>query len=560
MEWNGYHPQVQLLYYNPYSRFMNKAEGLSPAFKHTVMKFKYVLSLCFSFFLITTYAQNRPGFMYSYPSHTYTWGINCKPLSNHHSIAYNYLSNNILSAGYFYLDSDQQCLSILDSTLSQIDTTIILNTDTSVSYIYTFASLCTIKDTAYFIFEAHPRGVDSITYFNPVNLVFFKMDEDYRLSPAKSLLPQDVSGIILSAGISLKRNPELDCLEYMYATVDTSDNKRYREVALIRMSYNGDLLYHKQWEYTAAPLEDPSITDFMRTDNGKYIVTQRTLSDIYFIADTSSNEVDSSAYKPNIRRLSTIRETKDSYILMGMSDGHPILSFTEGKMQYCFLELDKNTLQEKSRYVYKLKDTLKYDIDSYIFRNGFEIINNNDYLFTTYEVYYIKPTSNAIFFCSIYCMDSLANLNWQYRIADTTYGEAFSAASLSAVPGSDDILWHNVNYAAGGPSDPGKVWVMKFKPDGSTFGLGVEEGPQLAQKFNLYPNPASDKFATLLPFIPSAEVEVQILSLKGEVLQRETYNQRDNLLEVQTSLPAGPYLVEVNTKGYHKTQKLVIRK
>ena len=505
---------------------------------------------------ITALAQNRPGFIYHYPSHQYTTGFDIGVLSQNRYLVYNYLHNDQLAGSYYLLSEDEQCLTILDSSLTSIDTTIYLN-DTSSVYNHSYLDQETLGDTTYFLFAAHTKNSSGYSKYRPVNLVFFKMDFSYNLIKEQRMFAADTVGVLGYQGTDMSYNSRLGQFEIFFEKYDTV--QQHSNIVLIRFDHSGNLQYYKEWQYTVHTPFLASISDFENLGHGKYLLSQRVVNDIYLIADTALNEIDTSYFKPEIRKLTTIRETDDSYILMGMSDGYKITSLEDGKLQYVFLELDKQSLHEKSRAKYKVQDTITFPrIESEVYRNSFYVLPDGDYLFACREVFYYPDGINGIRFTSIYRMDSMANIVWQYRMADTTFQENFGGSTLNPLPSTDEFLWHNAHYTHSATTNPGYTWVMKFKADGSTLKIG-EYAQDGLKNFDLYPNPVKDRFMIVLPFIPEDQVEVRIMSITGKLLQQNTFVRKDNLLQITTNLNSGEYIVEVATRNYRTSRKLIVK-
>lgn len=384
-----------------------------------------------------------------------------------------------------------------------------------------------------------------------------KMDAAQNISQGKYLFDEDTLGVLLTGYLQMQFNARLNLFDLFLLQYDTTTYAT--DIALARFDRQGQLKYYKKWDYTVVTQKQPFASDFQDLGDGRYLLPMQVTNDIYVIADTAEPEIDTSYFKPDIRELHAIEEMDDSYILFGIADGAGIFSPIVSKLQYAFWELDKQTLQEKSRQVYKMKDTVDYEIDALLYRDPFTVLDNGDYIFTSAEVYYYKGRNLFFSVLSIYRMDSLANKIWSYRVADTSSGESFATPSLSEIPGnSNKILWHNAYYSNSPTGQPGSSWVMKFDVDGSDFGIGLPE-EKTAPPFSLYPNPASGRCMVLLPFLPDGPSTAKLYNLTGQLVHTQTFKTRDNLLKLElNALPPGNYLLEVESGEYQASQKLVV--
>ncbi len=516
----------------------------------------YILVFCINLICLILPAQNRPGFFYNYaPDFALAGGVDCSIIENERVMALTFLSNNPI-AGKIHRD-DRQCLTFIDSALSGIDTTIYLNDDTSNTYIYSFNQHFRLGDTSYFLLDCI-NGDTSATVISrqPTNLLFFKMGPSRNFSKAKYIFKKDTLGILYSSGAQMVFNNRLGLFEMLLTVYDTSTVSL--SVSLFRFNKSGNVKYYKEWDYAVQFAYPPFATDFEVVAPGKYLITQPNTNNIYFIADTAKSTIDTSFYKPDIREFWGIVKRSNSYMLFGISDGHSILSKKDGKLQYAFMEIDKQTLQEKSRTVYKMKDTLNYNIEAEYFRNSLVQLVNGDYIIATSESLFSKSSSVQTRISSIYRMDSTANLIWSYRIIDSVFGERMGANSVVAIPNNPNrVLW-NMTYYSNNPTGlPGNTWIMKVDIDGSNLGIGLRE-ENLVKKFSLYPNPVQHKALILLPFLPSGETVVETYSIVGQLLNSHTFTQRDNLLKLDVDQPTGTYVLKVISGGYEATQQMVV--
>ncbi len=471
-------------------------------------------------------------------------------------LALTFLSNNPIS-GKIHRD-DRQCLTIIDSALSKVDTTIYLNDDTSSAYIFSFNQHERLDDTSYFVLDCIKADSSvSVISRQPTNLLFFKMDSSGSFTKAHYLFEKDTLGIMYSAGgAPIKFNEKLKMFEMLVTIYDSSTISL--SVALIRFNRAGRVKYFKEWDYVVQFAYPPFATDFEPVAPGKYLVTQPNTNNIYFIADTTKSTIDTSFYKPDIREFWSIVNRKNSYVLFGIADGHPIISRKDGKLQYSFMELDKQTLQEKSRTVYKMKDTLNHNIEADYFRNSLVQLANGDYIITTSESLFSKSFSFQTRISSIYRMDSAANLIWSYRVIDSIYSERMGANSVVEIPNNPNrVLW-NMSYYSNDPTGlPGNTWIMKVDIDGSNLGIGLREETTL-QNFSLFPNPVENQTSILLPFLPTGDTEVGIYAINGQLLDTQIFEQRDNLLKLNLDFPKGSYVLKVINGSYEATQQIVV--
>jgi hypothetical protein len=505
---------------------------------------------------ISGFSQTRSGFIYNYFSeYDITASINCRPFIKGKTLVQNIVTDTayINAVG----KNEKQWLTIVDSALSGIDTTIVLNDDTSAAYIYTYNQCLIQDDTAYFLLDCLERTPSGVSLNNPVNLLFVKMDKNYNFSSAKYLFEEDSLGVLLGRSyVNMKFDSNRNHFELMLMQRDTIS--LHHDPILVRFNRQGDLKYYKKWDYTALTQKLMYIRDFYNRGNGEYLLVQDITTDIYVIADTGKTEINSTYYKPEIRGLVSIVEKDNSLVLFGKSDGHKILSFKEGKLQYTILELDKNTLQEQKRLSYKVKDTLKYEIEGQLLPDNIVALSDGSYLYTSREPHYFNGRNNSMVVSSIYRVDSSMNLIWSYKMADTLYNEIMGGSTIQAIPGNqNEVLWHCGVYVAQGNNTPTSTWLMKFNIDGSDLGVGLTEEEQIPE-FSLYPNPASDVAFVLLPFVPSGASTIEIYDLKGQLVNSQTFTERDNLLKVGLNVPGGSYLLKVISGGYEATKQLVV--
>jgi hypothetical protein len=88
--------------------------------------------------------------------------------------------------------------------------------------------------------------------------------------------------------------------------------------------------------------------------------------------------------------------------------------------------------------------------------------------------------------------------------------------------------------------------------------IGIDE--ELAEVWMLYPNPATDQAIIKLPSTYNGEVEVQILSILGAPIYRQTHDASQEIhLDVST-YPQGSYFVEIMRDGKTSRQRMQIQR
>jgi photosystem II stability/assembly factor-like uncharacterized protein len=76
--------------------------------------------------------------------------------------------------------------------------------------------------------------------------------------------------------------------------------------------------------------------------------------------------------------------------------------------------------------------------------------------------------------------------------------------------------------------------------------------------FNLFPNPANTKISISSERLRNQETDISVLTIKGEILLREKFNQQSQIELDVSNLAKGIYLVKIQSKEGIEVKKLVI--
>jgi agmatine/peptidylarginine deiminase len=134
-------------------------------------------------------------------------------------------------------------------------------------------------------------------------------------------------------------------------------------------------------------------------------------------------------------------------------------------------------------------------------------------------------------------------------VSGTTY-----TADIPAMNGEN-----TVDYYIEAQNDAGKYRVQPLTADfdphtfsysGGNIGISEE---MLAQQVQIYPNPSNGHFVLKTPFQNS---RIAIYNLNGQLMQK--FNANLSTLEINTNIPAGIYVVEINSDAYSISKKLII--
>lgn len=138
-----------------------------------------------------------------------------------------------------------------------------------------------------------------------------------------------------------------------------------------------------------------------------------------------------------------------------------------------------------------------------------------------------------------------------------TMGYISGISYMADIPGMNGE--NTVDYYIEAQNDAGKYRVQPLTAghDPHTFtysggDISVSE-EMLAQQIRLYPNPNDGQFVIKTPFQKS---QITIYNLNGQLMQK--FNANLSTLEISTNIPAGIYVVEINSDAYSISKKLII--
>ncbi len=137
----------------------------------------------------------------------------------------------------------------------------------------------------------------------------------------------------------------------------------------------------------------------------------------------------------------------------------------------------------------------------------------------------------------------------------------------------------NFSYTIPEDYDVGKMHIITFliRPDGTintgestTIGEAVENGFTLAlsapsveldNATSVYPNPMNEYTTVDINLVKSTDVRIDIVDLAGKTAMSKTYENRSGFFRtnVDTSnLPAGSYIIKINTDDFYTTKKISV--
>lgn len=494
------------------------------------------------------HAQQHPGFFFQDSSSTSI--INARVRSNGDIVATIGTSNSPVASP---TNPMFQNISIVSSDLVKRDSIIWLSIDTSSKYQLVVSHQIIVNDTSYFLGLCFPRGNSTAA----TNIFTFYLTPQNTFSTAKYLFEQDTIGSLKYWGtteIDYDNNSGLfELFECRYDSANSS-----RELFLLRFDKQGNLQKFKTWNYTYPWTQDMlQPWDSKRLANDNYLIVQRNEGDLFFLADPTRSEIDTAYFDDPTRAIYSVLEQKNSYLLFGASDGYDFQSLKDGKAQYVFWEIDKNNYSTVSRKVLRLRDTSTYSISLQFFPEPIKELDNGDYIFTGIENCFRFDNGFTDIFSAIYCVDSLYNVKWSYRVADTTYNDAFGLPKIEKIPNNpDEILWYS-RWGDQPLMPTSEVWMRKIKVDGSN--LGIEALPLDERKnFALYPNPAKNSCEILLPFLPSQPITIKVININGEITAEHLHQEKSNLIQLSFDLPPGAYSLSLTSSEYQASQQLII--
>ncbi|MEQ9166751.1 MAG: T9SS type A sorting domain-containing protein [Fulvivirga sp.] len=161
---------------------------------------------------------------------------------------------------------------------------------------------------------------------------------------------------------------------------------------------------------------------------------------------------------------------------------------------------------------------------------------------------FLAPKNEFLFFEEGPSVD--VTLQW------ATYADASDQTSLSRIwggihPPADDLR--------------GRVIGHQIATDAYELALKFFTRPIMAfddeiktEQFNVFPNPAKETLFINGSFAHN-HLEVQIISLSGQVLSKHQYFPMSNVLEIDTQhLNAGSYILKVTSKKISQSLRIVI--
>lgn len=450
-------------------------------------------------------------------------------------------------------DSTYHNISVVNDALNRRDTTLWIPNNLSGKYNIRITHQLIVNDTSYFLGLCWLRNKNTYA----TNLFTTYLTPQNNFGPVKYLFNDDTVGTFPYWGTTeLAYDQSTGLFELMEMRYDSISSSR--DLFLLKFDKQGNLNYFKTWDYTYQwSSRGLKPNDFQKISNTEYLVVQSGVYDNYFFADLNKSEIDTGYFTEPIHTLISIIEKKNSYLLFGISD---VTYFQQGwhdvKARYAFWEVDKN-FNTISKKTIALKDTSTYKFRIDYFSNPIRKMGNGDFIFTANENCFRYDNGLTDVFLGIYCVDSLYNLKWSYRIADTTYNDAFGLPRIEKIPNNpDEILWYS-RWGDQPLMPTSEVWMRKIKVDGSNLGieaLSLDE----RKNFALYPNPAKNSCEILLPFLPSQPITIKVININGEIAAEHLHQEKSNLIQLSFDLPPGAYSLSLTSSEYQASQQLII--
>lgn len=516
------------------------------------MKYLALSTLIF-IFTYSGYTQLGPDLKIEYSNdYAYTSGVRLNSFSNGKTAigtySYSQLMVNAVDT------SGRIAWSIMDNQTMKLDTTIVIPSNTYAGYKLFFGQDLMVDDTLYYLLEKLPIVPAGVAVSQPKNFVFGKLDSNLNLSSIVEIFPNDTLGYLYSSNVNSIKYDNTSNLFEMFISLEDSLSGIV-SLVLTKFDRRGKLNFFKKWDYDVVSQYDVLAKDFIKLADGRYLIVQDALTDVYFFADTSLPNISSSYFKPDIRQLHQVSDNGTNYQIFGISDGYPISSLNEGKLRYCFMELDKVSQNEVGRYEFKVPDTIGFNISANFFKTPLIKYSGGVNVFASREVYRDNQ-NNLTSRSKIYSLDDQANLLWKYSMFGDTTSTIFGWSKVFSIPSNQsEFLWM-CSFVSDSPNKS-YTWIQRIFVDGRN--LSVKDYPtELQSEFLIYPNPAQNHCDILLPFLPSTKVEVQITNMRGQVVLQKMHNQRDSLIRLKFDLPKGMYTVSVATKGYETSQQMVV--
>ncbi|HMQ48735.1 MAG TPA: M36 family metallopeptidase [Saprospiraceae bacterium] len=278
--------------------------------------------------------------------------------------------------------------------------------------------------------------------------------------------------------------------------------------------------------------------------------------DVFQLTELAANSGDRSWYVPNVATVNDqVLYLIEPYNVIG---ANPAMRFyhrydTETGADAGFIEISNNGGSTWTR------------VEQNMIRNGYPGIIQ----YGTFAIPYLQAFSGLQdeWIATYVDLSAYAGQNIQVRFR---FGSDDNTAPLSANPGwyIDDIEFMDLfsyNGEACVTSNEGDLACAVAEARGTIVEsqiVNASQDQELANGLRVFPNPANDLLHIAMNYEGLQEVEVQLLSVDGQVLTQQRADLRSGFqtITVNTAtLPTGFYLVKIFTGNAFAVQKVVIK-